>query len=302
MKRRKRGFDMDFMSPTAGFDAKSAVQPYPHIIDALIAERATKLSKHWAWPLMRPVFYKLFNYREAVELADAIAGMSGADAFSHISALLNIDVQVIGGENLPTTGAAILAPNHPTGLPDGIAIFDAVTTVRRDLMIFANRDAMRVSPGFSDLIIPVEWRSGEKSHSKSRDTLALTARAIKEDKAIVLFPSGRIAFWNEDRLTERPWQTSVVALPRRYQVPLIPVHMSGRNSGLFYWLSKQSTELRDMTIFHELLNKKRASFRIVFGKPVAQNALDGEQADVAARLQHFTTQVLAHDPQAEFHG
>jgi putative hemolysin len=52
-----------------------------------------------------------------------------------------------------------------------------------------------------------------------------------------------------------------VTLARRHDLPIVPVNMSARNSGLFYWLSKHSTELRDMTVFHELLNKKRQTFR-----------------------------------------
>src|SRR5690606_30504181 len=127
---------------------------------------------------------------------------------------------------------------------------------RPDFAIFANRDALRVNPRFRSHIIPVEWREAEKSHAKSRDTLEMTAKAFAAGKAIVLFPAGRIAYWHEDRLTERPWQPSVVAMARRYQVPIIPVNITARNSGLFYFLSKFSTELRDMTLFHELLNKK----------------------------------------------
>ena len=41
--------------------------------------------------------------------------------------------------------------------------------------------------------------------------------------------------------------------------------MSARNSGLFYWLAKWSTELRDMTVFHELLNKKGDLFEFTIG-------------------------------------
>ena len=111
-------------------------------------------------------------------------------------------------ENLPASGGFILAPSHPTGIADGIAVFDFLKTARPDMAIFANRDALRVAPGFRDLIIPVEWRQGEKTLSKSRDTLEMTARAFSGKKVVVLFPSGRIAFWNEGRLTERPWQSS----------------------------------------------------------------------------------------------
>ncbi len=271
-----------------------------HIIDQLIHERALKISQHPFWPLMRPFLYRLFHYDEAVRMADVIAPMSGWDALAHISSLLSLDMKVSGLENVPKTGGFILAPNHPTGIADGIAIFDALKDRRRDIAIFANRDALRVAAGFRDLIIPVEWRPGEKSHAKSRDTLEMTARAFSDGRAIVLFPSGRIAFWNEGRLTERPWQPSAVALARRYGVPIIPANISARNSGLFYFLAKHSTELRDMTLFHELLNKKRFSFSITIGRPVDAARLAGEPGEVTAMLQRHTVDALKADPQAEF--
>ncbi len=130
------------------------------------------------------------------------------------------------------------------------------------MMVFANRDAVRVNPRFNEIIIPVEWRDEFKSRDKARETLQLTNRAVQDGKAAVLFPSGRIAFWNEGKLTERPWKVSAVTLARRYELPVIPVNISARNSGLFYWLSKHSTELRDMTVFHELINKKHHTFRL----------------------------------------
>ncbi len=275
----------------------------PHIVDQLIAERARGLSSYPLWPLMRPVLYRFLHYREAVRMADEIAPLSGWDALDYLSRLLAIDLRVRGIENVPASGGFILACSHPTGIADGIAVVDMLKQVRRDMAIFANRDALRVSPRFGDVLIPVEWRAGEKSHAKSRHTLEMTARAFADSRAIVLFPSGRIAFWNGDHLAERPWQASLVALARRYEVPIVPVNVAARNSPLFYFVSKKSTELRDMTVFHELLNKKGEPFTLTVGKAIAPDQLDGDLAELTARLQEHTVVALRDDPLAEFrHG
>lgn len=271
-----------------------------HVVDQLIAERATRLSRHPLWPAMRPVLYRYFHYDLAVSMADDIAPLAGLDAFDYLSRLLSLELTVQGLENIPKTGGFILAPSHPTGIADGIAVYDLMRPVRTDLSIFANRDALRVAAGFRDLIIPVEWRQGEKSHSKSRDTLEMTAKAFSNGRAVVLFPAGRIAYWNKDKLTERPWQPSFVALAKRYNVPVIPTRITARNSGLFYFLSKYSTELRDMTVFHELLNKKNVSFSITVGKPVAPEQLTGDANELAVRLQSHTVETLGRDPEAVF--
>lgn len=271
-----------------------------HIVDQLIAERTQLISKHPLWPLIRPVLVRFLHYRQAVEMADEIARLDGWRAFEMISGLLSLDLTLTGLSNLPKTGGFILAPNHPTGIADGIAIFDTLKAVRPDMTFFANRDALRVSAGFRDMIIPVEWRAGAKSYGKSRDTLEMTAKAFSDNRPVVLFPSGRLAFWNEGMLTERPWQNSVVSLARRYNYPVVPAHISARNSGLFYFLSKHSTEIRDMTLFHELLNKKRQKFAISIGHPIAPDCLEGEPAEVAAALQEHTVVRMADDPDAVF--
>ncbi|TAN13932.1 MAG: acyltransferase [Rhizobiaceae bacterium] len=272
----------------------------PHVIDKLITERATRLSQGALWPILRPLLYRMFHYRQAVSMADDIAALPGHGAMAYLSALLSLDISISGSDNIPASGGFILAPTHPTGIADGIAIFDLLKEIRPDMAIFANRDALRVAPGFQDIIIPVEWRQGEKSHAKSRDTLEMTARAFLSKKAVVLFPSGRIAYWNEGHLTERPWQASVVSLARRYDFPVVPARITARNSGLFYFLSKYSTELRDMTIFHELLNKTGRAFSITIGRAIPATALAGDANDVACRLQRHAVERLAVDPNADF--
>ncbi|HTV69621.1 MAG TPA: 1-acyl-sn-glycerol-3-phosphate acyltransferase [Rhizobiaceae bacterium] len=271
-----------------------------HIVDQLIDERATSLSKNPLWPILRPLLLSTFHYRKAVRMADDIAGLSGYDAFKYLSRLLSLDLTQRGVEKLPKAGAFILAPSHPTGIADGIAIFDALLPHRPDMAIFANRDALRVTPGFIDLIIPVEWRQGEKTHSKRRDTLVTTSKAFADGKVVVLFPSGRIAYWNEGKLTERPWQTSVISLAQRFDVPVVPANITSRNSGLFYFVSKYSTDLRDMTVFHELLNKKGKPFRITYGEPIAPEQLTGDPVELTARLQEYAVHTLARDPDAKF--
>ncbi len=228
-------------------------------------------------------------------MADDIAPLSGRDAFEYLSRLLALDVAVEGTENIPASGGFILAPSHPTGIGDGIAIYDALKGVRPDMAIFANRDALRVAARFSRSSSRSNGARARRPTPRAGTTLEMTARAFSAGKAIVLFPSGRIAYWNEGKLTERPWQPSVVALARRYRVPIVPTRITARNSGLFYFLSKYSTELRDMTVFHEFLNKKGCPFSITFGKPVPADRLEGDPAEVTAELQEHTLFGLAGD-------
>ncbi|WP_454289179.1 GNAT family N-acetyltransferase [Rhizobium arsenicireducens] len=271
-----------------------------HIVDALIAERGEKIVHNPLWPVMRPFLYTLLRYAKAVEFANDIANMPGFQAFDYLSSILQLDINVRHGERIPGKGGFIMVSNHPTGIADGVAVFDLLKNTRPDMMFFANRDAIRVNPRFAEIIIPVEWREEHKTKLKARETLQLTNRAIQEQKATVLFPSGRIAYWGNGRLNERPWKTSAVGLARKYNLPILPVHMSARNSGLFYWFAKWSTELRDMTVFHELLNKKGDRFDFTVGQLIEPEHLSGEQVEVTAALERHTVHALAADGNAQF--
>jgi len=271
-----------------------------HIVDTLIAERGQKIVRHPLWPVMRPFLYTLLNYRKAIEFADSVANLQGFQAFEHLSSLLSLDIRVDKPERIPAHGGFLLVSNHPTGIADGIAVFDLLKSRRPDMMFFANRDAIRVNPRFVEMIIPVEWREEHKSKLKARETLQVTNRAIEAGKATVLFPSGRIAYWADGRLNERPWKSSAISFARKYGLPILPVHMSARNSGLFYWFAKWSTELRDMTVFHELLNKKGDLFDFRIGNLIGPEALDGDPMEVTRALEHHTVFALARDGDAAF--
>ncbi len=269
-----------------------------HIVDQLINERGHTLIKHWIWPFIKTPLHKVLHYKQAVAMADAVQEMSGLECFDYVSQLLKLDSQINGLSNMPAEGGFILVSNHPTGIADGIAVYDMMKDYRPDLVFFANRDAIRVNQALSDIIIPVEWRKEEKTMAKSRQTLVQTNNAFKDERAIVLFPSGRIAYWNRGRLTERPWMATAIQMAKRYNVPIIPMNMKARNSGLFYLLAHRNPELRDMTVFHELLNKAGKTFEMTLGGAIDVSSLDGDVQELTATLQQHCEITLRDDASA----
>ena len=270
-----------------------------HIVDQMIAERSHGLRSHPLWPVMRPFLYRILHYREAVELADTVATMPAEDVFAFASNLLGLNVRAKGLENLPAEGGFMVVCNHPTGIADGLAMYDMLKRRRPDMAFMANRDALRVNIRLADMIIPVEWREGAKSAAKAKETLKMTARAIEREGALVIFPSGRLARWKDGGLKERDWMPSAVALAKKHRLPIVPVNITARNSGLFYLVSRFSQELRDMTVFHELLNKKGERFDLTVGRPIDPASL-GDTAEETRRLQQHCVTALATDPEARF--
>ena len=274
---------------------------HDHIVDALIAERAPRLVATPAWPILRPLLHGLLDYRKAVRLADAIAPLPGRAALEQVSRLLELKVAAVGLERVPRSGPLLVVCNHPTGIADGIAVYDALKGVRSDLVFYANSDAHRVAPRFSDVLIPVEWMEARRTRERTRQTLAMTRDALEAGCCLVIFPSGRLSRRQADgSLADPPWATSAVLLARKYGAPILPLNVSGPWSALFHFFHRFSGELRDMTLFHELLNKQGREFRLIAGRPITAAALDGDAGEVTLRLKAHVERGLAADPDRNF--
>jgi putative hemolysin len=274
---------------------------HEHIVDRLIVERAPKLARGWAWPVLRPLLYGVLDYAKGRRMADAIAPMSGRAALAHVSALLAVKVSVSGLERIPRTGRLVLVCNHPTGIADGVAIHDALKGVRPDLMFYANADAHRVAPGFDEVLIPVEWVEDKRTRERTRLTLRMTRQAMEAERALVIFPAGRLARRGKDGVIVDPaWAPSAVSVARKYEATVIPLHLSGPTSRLFHFFNRFSGELRDITLFHELLNKRGGVFELIVGHPVPAGALPADAVEATAAMRAFVEQVLPRDPDRRF--
>ncbi len=281
--------------------ALTPVRPEPHICDVLIAERAPRLTASAFWPVVRPVLYRLLNYRQAVRMADAVRPLSGVAALDYMSDLLDLKVSVMNPERIPATGRCIIVANHPTGIADGIAVFDAIKTRRPDAIFFANADALRVSPRLGETVIPVEWVVDKRTREKTRETLQAAKAAFKAERCVVMFPAGRLARIGKDgSVTDPEWASTAASLARKYEAPVVPIHVAGPYSRLFHWFDQVSKELRDITLFHELLNKRKKPFQIMVGKPIPASRLDIDAGKATYALKAFTERVLPSQPDADF--
>jgi putative hemolysin len=276
-------------------------RPQLHIVDVLIAERAPKLAASPLWPVARPLLYALLDYGKARGMADAISAMPGRAALDYVSQLLSLQVEVRNLARTPPKGRLVVICNHPTGIADGLAVYDALSLVRPDLCFYANADALRVAPGLADVLIPVEWVEAKRTRETARRTLEESRIALEAERCLVIFPSGRLARRPPDgRLQDPPWASSAVSVARRRQAPVLPVHVAGPWSTLFHLFHQVSSELRDITLFHELLNKRGRGFRLTIGPPIPPEALAGDAGQVTARLKTYVEKALPANPDAGF--
>jgi len=265
----------------------------PHIVDQLILERAPRLLDD---PLARGAFQKFLleplRYPEARAMADQVAPLAGAAIMDLLADELALEVTDTGRSFLPTAGPAILVANHPTGLADGVAVWQSVKRRRPDMRFLVNGDALRVAPGLADVMIPIELNPEKRKLAASRQALRYLEEAIERGQLLVVFPSGRLAYLSWRGLKERVWLPSVLSIARRHRLPIVPLHIKARNSPTFYALSMLGRELRDVTLFRELLNKRGRQFRLSYGTALEARDLPADPKAAVEVLQHHVERLL----------
>ena len=262
-----------------------ASEDMKHRLDPLIHERAPWLfSGRWHHDLARRALMRLLRYPRTLRLAAEYRDLPTDEIMRRIASLILRDLTVEGLEHIPATGPALIVSNHPTGIADGIVLSAVVSAVREDLFIYANHDILRILPQFHSLIAPVEWRLEKRSHSKTRATMDYTREALGRGRIGLIFPSGRLAKRRGLHLHERPWLASAAMIARKFDAPIIPLHIRARNSALFYLLDAVHPTLRDVTLFNEVLNKTRQPYRVTIGASIAPATLPARSDEAIALL------------------
>lgn len=260
-----------------------------HRIDPLIAQRAPWLfADRLTARMARRVLNRALSYEATVALARDIQHDDTATIMARMYARLGRNVTLRGLDNIPRQGAALVVANHPTGIADGIILHGALAQIRPDAFYFANKDILRVMPQMADLIAPVEWRPDQRTHGKTRETMVFMRQAMRDERLGVIFPSGRLAQRRGLQLYERPWMASAAMLARKFNLPVIPVNIRARNSALFYLFDLIHPTLKDITLFHETLNKAKQPFVVTVGEAISPSALPAKSEDAIALMRRAT--------------
>lgn len=267
-------------------------------IDPLIEERAPWMYRQIPGvKYVRGALHLALAYDKTLKLATTFDGKPSIEIMDAMAERLARHVDAFGLDNLPGHGPALIVANHPTGIADGVILHHLISRIRPDAYFFANSDILRVLPQMSDMIAPVEWREEKRSRAKTRDTLNYVREATDDGRLGIIFPSGRLAKRRGLKLHERTWMSSAAMLARKFDLPVIPIHIQARNSALFYLFDLIHPTLRDVTLFHETLNKDRQPFRVRVGEAISAQSLPKNSEDAIEMLKRATL-ALGEDPPA----
>ena len=268
-----------------------------HPIDKIIEERCPKLmTNKYLWSVIKPTIFIIFKYQTAKNITDDISNISGFEFYTYLTNLLKFNLDIRNIELVPEHGPIILAGNHPTGLTDGIVMFEVMKDRRPDYTLYANIDMIKLSKGFEDIIIPVDWNDDNKNIGKSKEILKRTKETLNEGKCLLVFPSSRLSKRKGFKLFERPWLNTIVKLSKKYNAPIIPFHMDGHNSLFYYFLDIFNEELKNISLFSELVNKEEFKYTITFGRQIDPLDINGDIDKETLRIQNHVEFTLGNPP------
>ena len=183
---------------------------------------------------------------------------------------LKIDYLVQHDEirNIPATGRVLIVANHPLGGLDGLALLRLIGALRRDVLIVVNELLMNIKP-LKGVFLPIDVFGQDTK----KPGLSRIIDALNDEKAVIIFPSGEVSRAGAKGIRDRKWLSGFLRIAEKTSTPILPIHISARNSMLFYlasWLSQTLSMLmlpREMTGF-----KGKINFTI--GQSIALNDIE----------------------------
>jgi len=188
-------------------------------------------------------------------------------------------------EKIPSEGKLIIVANHPLGGLDGLVLLKLVSEIRNDVKIIANDVLMNIQ-NLADYFLPFDLLS--KKDLKKNYTLI--SEALKKENAIIIFPAGEVARLTVNGIKDKKWNKGAVYFAEKFQTPVLPIFIRGRNSFLFYFISLFSKKLSMFLLPYELFNKKNKSYEIKIDHPISPKAFNTKYQ----RIEFLTKSLKKH--------
>jgi putative hemolysin len=185
-----------------------------------------------------------------------------------------ITEKIYGLENIPKEGTFIFASNHPLGGFDSLLLMSNVYKQLGDFRFLVNDVLMKI-PNLRPVFVPINKYGGN-----SRIAARMLEEAYQSGKQILIFPSGLASRRVKGKVVDLDWQKHFISKAVQYKRDVIPVYISGRNSGRFYWLAKARTMLGikwNLEMFllpDETYRHRKKTVSLYFGPPIPWATFD----------------------------
>ncbi|MEM9050768.1 MAG: 1-acyl-sn-glycerol-3-phosphate acyltransferase [Bacteroidota bacterium] len=192
----------------------------------------------------------------------------------------NLRFDLTGMENIPPQpDKVIFAANHPLGGMDAISIVHLLKDVRPDIKFIVN-DLLMAVYHLKDRFIGVN-----KVGKSAALSLQKVEKQFAEGSATFIFPAGLVSRKSKGKIEDLEWKKTFVSKAKKYNIPVIPVHIGGRLTNRFYRLANIRKYLGIKVNFEmfflvdELFRQKNMKIDIIIGKPIDPSTFDKSKKD-----------------------
>ncbi len=230
-----------------------------------------KKLKYFGGIILVKAFMRLIRLKSLNTIYSKISHLPALDfnrkAFSELGITYQISEEDMN--KIPLTGPYIIIANHPTGGGEAMILTHIFLENRPDFKFMANFMLTRIAP-LKEHLLPVNPFEDRKDAFSSMSGIKNTLIHLQSGAGLGIFPAGEVSSFQKSRkcITDKEWNPAIIKLIKKAKVPVIPVFVEAKNSGLFYFIGKIHPLMRTLRLPAELLNKRNKPFRIKIGNPI----------------------------------
>jgi putative hemolysin len=189
----------------------------------------------------------------------------------------NVEIRLTGTENIPATGRFVFVANHPLGAVDSLAFLCLIHRSMKNVVSPSNEMLGRI-PNLRSVMLGINVFG-----KNTRKTAAELEELFKSDTQVMIFPSGEVSRREKGKIRDPQWQKTFVTKAIQHRRDIIPVHIGGRNSNLFYIVSNLRKllgirmYLETILLPREMMNQRNKPVTLSVGKPVTWQSLTSDK-------------------------
>lgn len=247
-------------------------------IEKVLAEKNPRLLR-WMPGFVLRYLKRIVHEDELNEMIEENKDVYGNDFCVNIIKRFGINIKSIGLENIPVSGGAIFASNHPLGGFDGMAIVQEAYKVRHDIKFVVNDILLNIN-SVKGMFVGVN-----KHGTNTKESLEDLNKLFESDQAVFVFPAGLVSRKQKGKVRDLEWKKTFITRSKKYNRDVIPVYIDGELSNFFYRLAnfrkfigiKANIEM--LYLVDELFKQKNKTITIRFGKPIPYTTFDKSKKD-----------------------
>ncbi|MEI7660703.1 MAG: GNAT family N-acyltransferase [Bacteroidota bacterium] len=237
---------------------------------------STLLKRFGGEPAARAIL-KLLQFGKINDFYSAHHQLSGDEFLDRLIEATGVKVTISPGEleKIPKTGSFITVSNHAYGGIDGILLAQIMSARNPGYKLLVNFLLTKIRP-LQPWFLGVNPFESHREASSSFGGLKEAFSHLQNGYPLGIFPAGEVSSYKFDQnaVTDREWQFTMLKFIKRAKVPVVPVYFTGHNTLLFNLLGMIHPMLRTVRLPAELFNKQGREITIRIGSPVTVREQD----------------------------